>query len=63
MDFSREDGMPTSTSDLLQRLAAEVQSYQRIWNKQLSEYKLGHKKKLAWIQIARTLGIEGEIYI
>ena len=37
MDFSREDGMPTSTSDLLQRLLAEVQSNQCIWNKQSSE--------------------------
>ena len=54
MDFSREDGMTTSTSDLLQRLVAEVQSYQCIWNKQSSEYKLGQKKRLAWIQIART---------
>ena len=63
MDFSREDGMTTSTSDLLQRLVAEVQSYQCIWNKQSSEYKLGHKKKLTWIQIARILGIEGEICI
>ena len=35
INFSREDGMPTtSTSDLLQRLVAEVQSYQCIWNKQ-----------------------------
>ena len=57
MDFSREDGMPAtipSTSDLLQRLVAEVQSYQCILNKQSSEYESGHKKKLAWIQIART---------
>ena len=54
MDFSGEDGMTTSTSDLLQRLVAEVQSYQCIWNKQSSEYKLGQKKRLAWIQIART---------
>ena len=54
MDFSGEDGMATSTSDLLQRLVAEVQSYQCIWNKQSSEYKLGQKKRLAWIQIART---------
>ena len=57
MDFSREDDMPTSTSDLLQKLVAEVQSYQCIWNKKSSEYNLGHKKKLAWIQI------EGEIYM
>ena len=63
MDFWREDGMPASTSDLLQRLVPEVQSYQCIWNRQSSEYKLGHKKKLPWIQVARTLGIEGEIYI
>ena len=65
MDFSREDGMPTSTStsDVLQRLVAEVLSYQCIWNKQLSEYKVGHKKKFNWIHIARPLGIEGEISI
>ena len=65
MDFSREDGMPTSTStsDLLQRLVAEVLSYQCIWNKQLSEYKLGRKKKFNWIHIARPLGIDGEISI
>ena len=55
--------MPASTSDLLQRLVPEVQSYQCIWNRQSSEYKLGHKKKLPWIQVARTLEIEGEIYI
>ena len=63
MDFWREDGMPASTSYLLQRLVPEVQWYQCIWNRQSSEYKLGHKKKLPWIQVARTLGIEGEIYI
>ena len=37
MDFPREDGMPASTSDLLQRHLAEIQSYQCIWNKQSSE--------------------------
>ena len=45
---------------LLQCLVGHVQAYRFLWNKAYPEYKLGHKKKLAWINIASNLGIDGK---
>ena len=45
---------------LIQCLAGHVQAYPCLWNKVSPEYKLGHKKKLAWINIASNLGIDGK---
>ena len=48
-------------SKLLQCLIGHVQAYPCLWNKVSPEYKLlGHKKKLAWINIASNLGIDGK---
>ena len=47
-------------SKLLQCLIGHVQTYPCLWHKASSEYKLGHKKKLAWINIASNLGIDGK---
>ena len=48
-------------SKLLQCLTGHVQAYPCLWNKVSPEYKLlGHKKKLAWINIASNLGIDGK---
>ena len=45
---------------LLQCLVGHVQAYRFLWNKASPEYKLGHKKKLAWINIVSNLGIDGK---
>ena len=42
---------------LLQCLVNQVQSYSCLWGKAYTEYKLGHKKKFAWIIIASIIGI------
>ena len=47
-------------SKLLQCLIGHVQTYPCLWHKASSEYKLGHKKKLAWINIVSNLGIDGK---
>ena len=45
---------------LLQCLVGHVQAYRFLWNKASPEYKLGQKKKLAWINIGSNLGIDGK---
>ena len=45
---------------LLQCLIGHVQAYPFLWNKGSPENKVGHKKKLAWINIASNLGIDGK---
>ena len=47
-------------SKLLQCLTSNVHAYPSLWNKASPEYKVGHKKKLDWINIASNLGINGK---
>ena len=47
-------------SKLQQRLIGQVQAYPCLWNKGYPEYKLGHKKKLTWTNIASNLGTDGK---
>ena len=47
-------------SKLQQRLIGHVQAYPCLWNKGYPEYKLGHKKKLTWTNIASNLGTDGK---
>jgi len=44
------------TTDVLQLLVSHVQSYPCLWDRSLSEYKQAHKKKVAWMNISRSLG-------
>ena len=47
-------------SKLLQCLTSNVHAYPSLWNKASPEYKVGHKKKLDWINTASNLGINGK---